>query len=170
MASIITVTALYDDNMNFFPGGKIFAIASDSLIMPSKNLPIAVHIPGTTDNVNLYPLLCVKTIEQGELCLNMTLDEYNALIRAASLSPNAEVTLTYDISADKPAGDTLTDTALYGFHVNSIAVGSDTGMSPVSITIIPFTQDSTALTGTLDFTAIAGLSDPSTVEITGYYI
>lgn len=96
-AGIVTVVALYDTNNNFYPDGKTFAISTNSAVMGTKRLPVAVSIPGATDPVETADLLIVKTDEFGDLYLNLTIEEYAELLRSAGGgdNPGANLTATY---------------------------------------------------------------------------
>lgn len=118
MPGIVTVTALYDNDKNFYPNGKTFAIPTDSLVMPNTvPLPITHVIPGATTPINYYPLLEVKTKEVGSLFLNITLVQYAALVRAADQN-NQSKTIISTVS-----GASLTDP----YFINAIHTISTEG-------------------------------------------
>lgn len=120
---LLTVIALYDKDLKFFPDGKQFTIPTDSAILGTKVLPTERKVPGTTEYVATAPLLTIKTIEFGDLYLNMTLSQYFAAIIATYASIGApEMPLTLDVPDDTPEGDTITSALLYNSSLDAIAV------------------------------------------------
>jgi len=110
---IVTVVALYDENLNYHPGGQTYAIPVDSLIQGTKTLPTAQYIAGTVGIQATADMLKVKTANYGVIYLNMTLAQYNAAIQAASLTPPIEQVLTLTVPTNTPAGTTVTNSALF---------------------------------------------------------
>ena len=77
-ANLLTVTALYDSSLNFYPSGKQFTIQADSQVLGTKTLPTSQHIPGAVHYVPEAPLLVVKSVDFGDLYLNLTISQYFA--------------------------------------------------------------------------------------------
>lgn len=101
--AFITVIALYDGSKTFYPDGKTFSINTAAKVIGVFDLPIVPPIPGSTDPLITAPLLLVKTVEYGELSLNMSLDDYIAAVAAAS-GGGASLEQTYTFPPDEGDG------------------------------------------------------------------
>lgn len=118
----VDVTVLYDNNLQYFPSGKLMSIPTDSQVMGTRSLPAEYVIPGTTGMVSNITLLQVKTIAHDMLYLDMTQDEYNLAVAEASASANAELTKVYVVGTDVPSSAVIVDEALANATINAIAV------------------------------------------------
>lgn len=120
---LLTIIALYDNALNFFPTGKQFTINIDSAILGTKTLPTAVSIPGTTGYVPQSPLLTIKTTTVGDIYVNLTLEQYLEQVAATYASPGApEQTLVLTAPSSSISGATITSPSLYNSTVNAVAV------------------------------------------------
>ena len=122
-ANLLTVTALYDSSLNFYPSGKQFTIQADSQVLGTKTLPTSQHIPGAVHYVPEAPLLVVKSVDFGDLYLNLTIGQYFALVAATYASAGAsELTLTLTVPGDTPASSTITSPLLYNGVLNALFI------------------------------------------------
>jgi hypothetical protein len=122
--SLITITALYDKDLSFFPSGKQFTITVETTqLLGKKILPTVVVIPGTTSYIPESPLLVIKTLEYGNIYANLTHSQYFALVAATYASAGApEQTLELTVPGDTPIGSTITSPLLYNSTANAIAI------------------------------------------------
>lgn len=141
----VNVPMLYDNDLNFYSGGKLMSIPTDSLVQGTRALPETPPISGVVGSIPLVTLLAVKTVSQDMLYLDMTLAEYNAAVAAALVSPNAEQTATYTIGTDKPVSAEISATELHNATINSISV------SGIDVDIRTVAYSQTATEGVLTF-------------------
>lgn len=166
MVALITVVATYDSSLTYFSIGRTFSIPTNTQISGFRMLPTTPVIKGVVGQVPETNFLSLKTVKFGELYVNMTLDQYNALIAAAVVapgSPTQEITYTIGPTPPQiPAGATITTAWLYNKTILAIFVDG------VQEDIRNFTYTPGVGVATLDFSSIGGLSATSVVQIIGY--
>lgn len=118
----VTVTALYDNDLLFFPSGKQFTFPAETAqVLGKKSLPTQTSIPKTTEYTPESPLLIIKTIEFGYLYANISILQYFQIIAATYASAGApEQTLILTVPTDTPAGTTITSPLLLSGTLNGI--------------------------------------------------
>lgn len=119
----VSLTYIFDQNLNYFATPKPITIPADSTVAGFKVLPVPPPIPGTTAYEPTINCLWIKTKEQGDIYLNMTLAQYNAAIAgvAVPIAGQAQVKW-YTIGTDASAGTTITDAAFAGGTAQVITI------------------------------------------------
>lgn len=89
MATVL-VTALYDEDLNFFPpNGELKEIDISSIYLGTRNLPTLQIAGANTNDIPTFDCLVMKDPTLGTLYLNMTLDEWNTAVTNVTSSGNA---------------------------------------------------------------------------------
>ena len=156
MAEIV-VTALYDNGLNYFgPNGKLFSIDLLTPIFGDTQMPATLVPEDNTTGIQMVTLLKANTTPFGMLYLNMTQDQYNALIAAAQQLPSLpEITETITIDADT---NTISSTSWVGATFTNIAVDGIT----VDLRNLTFNQ----IDGSLSIYFNSGLVAEQWVQVT----
>lgn len=159
----VTVQATYDSSLVFYPNGQTFSIDANSVVVGTRDLSTTPPIKGVSGQVPITSFLNVLTQPWGNLYLNMTIDQYNAAVAAATASAGAPgQQITYTVGTDVAAGTSITTTWLYNKVITAIFVDG------IAQDIRNFVYSSGAGNGTLNFSSIGGLVAPSIVQIQGY--
>lgn len=104
MATVL-VTALYDEDLNFFPpNGELKEIDVTSIYLGTKNLPTLQIEGDNTNEIPTFDCLVMKDPTLGTLYLNMTLEQWNAAVTNATSSGNATSIMGFPIFANPDHG------------------------------------------------------------------
>ena len=111
MGQKIPAPVWYDGN-DAFLGGLLMAVDSEAQVIGPVQKPTGHSVPPFS-TTGVQNTLYVKDPVLGGLFLNLTLDQWQAAIRKATVSPApALMTKTYTIPPSGAGTSTITDTAL----------------------------------------------------------
>lgn len=155
----VTLPIIYDNDLLFYPQGKLVAINTQSPVVGYRSLPDSQVIHGATTPLNYVNYLGIRSPQFDMIYVNMTIEAYNELIAAAAASGTDAKTLTVTIGTDSPAGTTITSTDLY--HATILGIFQN-GIS-LDIRTVAYTEDDTTKEGTLTF--LSALVDGEVVSV-----
>lgn len=132
---IVSVPALYD-SADLFLDGTLIGIDSSSTVVGVESKPAGPHIPGYA--TTYVDTLRVADPQKGTYFLDLTLAEYEAILRTAGQSTNKEITTKYTIGASPVS--VITDTGnLYNVTLNAIIIDG-VALDISTVTYTPLTD------------------------------
>lgn len=159
--SIVTLPIIYDNNLLFYPNGKLIAIDTMSVATGYKSMPDSQVIHGATTALNYVNYLGIRTPQFGEVYAAMTIEQYNELIAAVIAGGGDTMTETYTIGTDQPVGLVIEDAALWNSTINAIFNG---GIA-VDIRTVTYSEDNASNPKTGILTFPEPLADESVVSV-----
>lgn len=147
----VNVPVLWDANDNF-KNGETYSVSAGSIIVGIVSKPTGYSIPGYPkgDETNT---LQIKDPTNGTLFLNLTYEEYIAIIGEAEVSPDSLRVYNWVGGVDIDPGSIVTDPRLDGITIQSINKGG--------VTIYHYTHSGTVLNLTED----GGLAEDEHIQI-----
>ena len=161
----VIVTALYDENLNFFPpSGELKQVDASSLLLGYRNLPSTLLPLANTSTVQNINLLKIKDPQIGVLYLNMSLADWQAAISAVIQDSNRSISVTYVCGTDPGINPGTTFTLSEWWNITPLTISvNGTGVNMNNVT---YTSDNATLTGT--FVLPNALVNTNVMEIVFY--